>query len=169
MSAPSSHATLIAEIVEMRRENVRLSTRVNEPEDLAAELALPKCGECGAVAVCLGRSLDPPETATEWSYGCDECCGHGDEDSECVPLDGIPKRVTRLQKQIEELDNAGATDTDPSGLHPSQSSGAGDRQLNGQAGPGETPADPPPDILSPKDKERSVLAVYRAAKGAASK
>ena len=49
----------------------------------------------------------------------------------------------------------GATDSDPSGLHPSQSSGAGDRQPNGQAGSPETTADP--HHLSPAPAPSSPL------------
>lgn len=47
------------------------------------EQAQPQCSFCDAPAVCVGRY----ENATQDEYGCDECCGHGNEDGYCTPLE----------------------------------------------------------------------------------
>jgi len=44
----------------------------------------PKCAHCGEPASCLGSYDGAPE-----AYACDACCGHGNEDGKCVPLDGV--------------------------------------------------------------------------------
>lgn len=41
----------------------------------------PVCSMCGERATCLGSY-----EGEEKSYGCDTCCGHGNEDGECCPL-----------------------------------------------------------------------------------
>lgn len=40
----------------------------------------PKCQSCERPATCFGTYEDIT------GYGCDECCGHGNEDGECEPL-----------------------------------------------------------------------------------
>ena len=56
----------------------------------------PLCA-CGQPAACLGRYEinDAP-----WSYACNICCAHGNEDGRCYPLHAIPPEVeaeARLQ------------------------------------------------------------------------
>ncbi|MDP2317515.1 MAG: hypothetical protein Q8P41_31815 [Pseudomonadota bacterium] len=65
--------------------------------------------------------------------------------AETDPKGEIARRYVVLSRPAPPTsthNHTGATGSDPSGLHPSQSSGAGDRQPNGQAGPPETTADP---------------------------
>lgn len=38
------------------------------------------CADCGASAVCFGRY----EHMAFASFACDECCGHGNEDGQCI-------------------------------------------------------------------------------------
>lgn len=46
------------------------------------QFMVPSCEQCGErPAFCLGR-YDSPRDA----YACDECCGHGNEDGHCRPL-----------------------------------------------------------------------------------
>jgi hypothetical protein len=40
------------------------------------------CSCCGKPATCLGAY----EGATEKTYACDDCCGHGNEDGHCKPV-----------------------------------------------------------------------------------
>lgn len=44
-----------------------------------------KCAHCGKTATCMGAY----ESEDNLGFACDECCGHGNEDGWCVPLDGI--------------------------------------------------------------------------------
>jgi hypothetical protein len=52
------------------------------PEDAAERLGEkpPVCPHCGKPATCYGTY----EGHT--GYGCDECCGHGNEDGHCEPV-----------------------------------------------------------------------------------
>lgn len=43
----------------------------------------PLCDHCGANATCLGSYEGLPIM-----FGCDECCGHGNEDGACDKLQG---------------------------------------------------------------------------------
>lgn len=43
----------------------------------------PLCDHCGAKAMCRGSYEGSPIM-----FGCDECCGHGNEDGACVKLQG---------------------------------------------------------------------------------
>lgn len=52
----------------------------------------PLCGTCSRPATCVGYG-ERPETL---SFGCDECCGHGNEDGWCVPLAGGATTATDL-------------------------------------------------------------------------
>lgn len=48
----------------------------------------PKCRTCTSEATCLGRYevCEGPE-----EYGCDTCCGHGNEDGYCNRLPWAPE------------------------------------------------------------------------------
>lgn len=41
-----------------------------------------KCAFCGQLATCFGAYGG----ASEKTYACDKCCGHGNEDGHCFPL-----------------------------------------------------------------------------------
>jgi hypothetical protein len=43
---------------------------------------VPKCANCGRPATCYGAYEDDHE-----AYACDACCGHGNEDGHCSPID----------------------------------------------------------------------------------
>lgn len=47
---------------------------------LVGEETDPVCAHCGAPATCFGLYEDPNG---EPDYGCDSCCGHGNEDGWC--------------------------------------------------------------------------------------
>jgi hypothetical protein len=48
-----------------------------------------ECDFCGKPATCYGQ-YEGVEEAEDGSpdYGCDDCCGHGNEDGWCKPLSG---------------------------------------------------------------------------------
>ena len=58
--------------------------------------ASERCVYCAAPATCLGRA-EGQETDT---YGCDECCGHGNEDGRCVPILAIEVGETGITATI---------------------------------------------------------------------
>lgn len=41
----------------------------------------PRCSHCGNLATCFGSYESP----WNFGYGCDDCCGHGNEDGWCEP------------------------------------------------------------------------------------
>lgn len=43
---------------------------------------MPKCDTCDNEATCFG-AYEGQQIST---YGCDDCCGHGDEDGSCEIL-----------------------------------------------------------------------------------
>lgn len=52
------------------------------------------CANCGKPATCYGAYEDCPA-----GFACDECCGHGNEDGWCVPLNhGTVVLVAKLQE-----------------------------------------------------------------------
>ena len=55
------------------------------------------CSYCGKPASCIGKADD----GHGWAYACDECCGHGNEDSCCYPLSRIPAEWNR-RDEVEE-------------------------------------------------------------------
>ena len=55
------------------------------------------CYYCGKPASCIGKADD----GHGWAYACDECCGHGNEDSCCYPLSRIPAEWNR-RDEVEE-------------------------------------------------------------------
>jgi hypothetical protein len=44
-----------------------------------------RCAICGKPATCHGKY----EEDTEESFACDDCCGHGNEDGYCDPVESI--------------------------------------------------------------------------------
>lgn len=59
---------------------------------------------CGRDAACFGAY----EGVTEKTYACDGCCGHGNEDGRCEPVDAIRERETQaeivsLREQVRML------------------------------------------------------------------
>lgn len=51
----------------------------------------PKCQHCGADATCFGEYEAHSDAAT-LGYACDNCCGHGNEDGWCKPVDDVDPR-----------------------------------------------------------------------------
>lgn len=93
---PASVEALLAAVSDLRTDNARLDNVARGAlDDLArvrAELdamraALcsyaPRCAGCGdRLATCRGSYEGAPE-----SYACDGCCGHGNEDGHCDPVE----------------------------------------------------------------------------------
>lgn len=54
-------------------------------ELLHALKGLEECAHCdsGRWPTCVGRYERP---TNPWEPACDECCGHGNEDGECMPV-----------------------------------------------------------------------------------
>lgn len=50
-----------------------------------AEAALVRCYACGGRATCVGAYEGQKVT----EYCCDDCCGHGNEDGHCAPLEDV--------------------------------------------------------------------------------
>ncbi len=46
----------------------------------------PACAVCGQPAACLGLYEDE----TQEAFACNACCGHGNEDGYCVPVEDLP-------------------------------------------------------------------------------
>ena len=53
------------------------------------------CGICCKPATCIGWSLDGGVAPM-----CDECCGHGNEDSECHPVPPTRAEIERLEASL---------------------------------------------------------------------
>ena len=53
------------------------------------------CDFCGKPATCYG-SYEGAANA----YACDDCCGHGQEDGKCSPVDRIPTLSARLVEAL---------------------------------------------------------------------
>lgn len=60
-------------------EAVRICWTVNRA-------GLRECHECGKPATCFGSYEDDLHPA----FACDDCCGHGNEDGRCVPVEAKP-------------------------------------------------------------------------------
>ena len=58
-----------------------------------AERSMPLC-ECGRIAVCIGSSERGIECC------CDDCCGHGQEDSSCVPISDVEGWVRKREDSL---------------------------------------------------------------------
>jgi hypothetical protein len=54
-----------------------------------AERPAQTCGSCGAPATCFGSYEGHAS-----GFACDDCCGHGCEDGECVLIVDPPPEVT---------------------------------------------------------------------------
>lgn len=52
----------------------------------------PVCAHCGQPATCFGLYEDPEG---EPGYACSECCGHGNEDGWCKPLQSGDEREVK--------------------------------------------------------------------------
>ncbi len=91
----------------------RLDLLIAERDVLRSQLAtgLRVCLHCGSAATCFGRYEGHGDVA----FGCDTCCGHGNEDGWCKPIDEAPEdpiaaqlRQDRDQKVEDDLDTAAA-------------------------------------------------------------
>lgn len=55
---------------------------------IGERLSRQRCAVCGAPASCFGvYELETPENRR--AFACDECCGHGNEDGWCVPIEDM--------------------------------------------------------------------------------
>ena len=68
-----------------------------------AEIVCQLCGDRDAT--CLGRA----EGHEAYLYGCDYCCGHGDEDGHCELLADLPAFVTELSSEVAECSDTYGT------------------------------------------------------------
>ena len=70
-------------------------------ETLAAmyRTASATCARCGEPATCLGAY----EGAETEQYGCDECCGHGNEDGHCEAVGDVDTLRTNTLALIREV------------------------------------------------------------------
>lgn len=64
--------------------------------------------DCGARAVCFGAYEDPIQICG----ACDECCGHGNEDGWCVPLDADADLPAMAASHIAHARENGRYDDD---------------------------------------------------------
>ena len=55
--------------------------------------------ECGKQATCFGAYEGGPE-----AYGCDDCCGHGNEDGYCEPVAARPASDAPQEAPMESED-----------------------------------------------------------------
>lgn len=75
------------------RELLALDAALGPPPDAPAPDApeagarWPHCATCERPATCLGVYEDP---ADDPRFGCDVCCGHGNEDGTCFRMPGAP-------------------------------------------------------------------------------
>ena len=69
-----------------------------EPSDLPP-CEPPICAICGKTAACFGAYEDPEATP---SYACNSCCGHGNEDGWCEPVNPSCQQCTTLRSEREE-------------------------------------------------------------------
>lgn len=71
---------------------------------LAIRKACHLCANCGEPAACFGQYEDMPE-----GFACDDCCGHGNEDGHCEPVD-VPSVVEGVSSAA-----TGVSSPNPSG------------------------------------------------------
>ena len=72
---------LAADLAAEKSANEELHKRLGDLLD-----AGPVCATCGKPATCIGAY----EGSTVDEYACDDCCGHGNEDGHCRPLETKP-------------------------------------------------------------------------------
>lgn len=60
--------------------------------------AAPRC-VCGHAATCIGQY-----DGDGWSYGCDDCCGHGQEGGQCGPLSAAVRLLTEADARAEAVE-----------------------------------------------------------------
>ncbi len=63
--------------------DARLSLAIDRMIELATANPDAKCHYCEKPATCFATSA---EGVDHFEYGCDEHCGHGNEDSRCTPM-----------------------------------------------------------------------------------
>lgn len=93
-------------------------------ETLAAmyRTASATCARCGEPATCLGAY----EGAETEQYGCDECCGHGNEDGHCEAVGDVDtlranslallaevRRLTAALDEAQHSSSMACIDADP--------------------------------------------------------
>ena len=63
----------------------------------------PRCSICSKLATCQGAYEDE----SNWGFGCNSCCGHGNEDGHCEPvnLSQLVERLGYLSPQLDEVEN----------------------------------------------------------------
>lgn len=57
----------------------------------------PKCEDCDNPATCVGRYDGRGRTG----FGCDECCGHGNEDGWCYLIDVGGRATHHAERDVE--------------------------------------------------------------------
>jgi hypothetical protein len=102
LSSTGTHATAAPDPDEERE---RVEQIIREVICVLAFGDLPTC-ECGKDAVCVGWGEGRIETL---AVMCDDCCGHGNEDGWCVPLE---KFYPSKRRSARARENTGAPDAD---------------------------------------------------------
>lgn len=79
----------------MERDNAVAKAAAAEAEARALRAQVPKCATCDRPATCLGVYEDP--SGDDPRYGCDVCCGHGNEDGTCFRLPGAALAAPKVK------------------------------------------------------------------------
>lgn len=79
-----------------------LKRRVEAEASAAAAWQHIKCSGCGGVPTCYGSY----EGGGVEGFCCDDCCGHGNEDGWCKPLDRAGRALLERLKRFQEMDAA---------------------------------------------------------------
>lgn len=84
----------------LHRSSVRSSLMEVAAMAIAAIESLDRrsvCAHCGGGTVCIGRY----GTAERFTFACNKCCGHGNEDGQCFMLDATEPLMVELLLRIE--------------------------------------------------------------------
>ncbi len=101
-----------ASLADLLREVDRLRAQVASVPGGEVTDEIPKCNICGKVAACLGRY----EGADEWTWACNDCCGHACEDGACYHLADIANLANYQCHELAEAEKAIETTGLPAAL-----------------------------------------------------